>query len=47
MQGSTLRGAILKINLIQQHGSAEFKTEFINNADLAALAKLHEELNDT
>ena len=31
--------------MIQQHSSAEFKREFINNSNLAALAKLHEELN--
>ena len=43
---STLKGAISKVNLIQQHGSFEFKKEFANNTDLKTLANLHEELHD-
>jgi len=38
---------MIKVNLMQQYGSFEFKKEFINDADLAVLVKLYEELNGT
>jgi hypothetical protein len=43
--GGLLKGAVSKINLIQQQGSADFKKKFIDNPDLVTLAQLHTEIH--